>query len=341
MSAASRKKHSNTHKGFQAGDDQLEVSSLIAGASNGRDIEQKGLDLQRSIETSLAASNVTDFEVIDDTAPQQANISIVLDEHGQPPKQPKSVLTVSGGGRIAQAIADSFDTNQERAELDLTSNPPHGYVPSHIDESAGTPVATEETRSNKYVGQDIRAYVVRIGSKLEGELADTIVAMIELHAERINGLRTGFTVGQYTNTQRRAMMTGSEARINLQELQGRPFDRALHAWADRYNDYQAASERKMPASHQKLEVDDVTIDVLFIEPDSTGTLVHSAWLGSYLYVSSYSGLESYKVEAGDSHCSQGIRFDLSGEYKRNVLVDKQAQDKLDSLSTAPWVEQEA
>jgi hypothetical protein len=340
MSAASRKKHSSAHKGFGAGGDQLEVDALIAGAGNGRDIEQRGLDLQRSIEQSLAASNVESFEVIDDEAPQQANISIVLDEDGQPPKQPESVLTVSGG-RIAQAILAPIDPNQERAELDLTSNPPHGYVPSHLNEPEGTLVATEEIRSNKYVGQDIRAYVVRTGSKLSGDLGNTIVSMIELQAERINGLRTGFSVGQHSQTQRRAHMTESEARLFLQEQQGRPFDRALHAWADRFNDYQVASERKMPASHTKLELDDVTIDVLFIEPDATGKLVHSAWLGSYLYVSAYSGLESYKVEAGDSHGTQGISFDLSGEYKRNVLVDQQAQDKLDSLSIAPWVEQEA
>lgn len=40
MSAGSRKKHSSAHKGYQGGD-HLEVERLLAGAGNGRDIEQR------------------------------------------------------------------------------------------------------------------------------------------------------------------------------------------------------------------------------------------------------------------------------------------------------------
>lgn len=310
MSAASRKKHSSAHKGFGAGGDQLEVDALIAGAGNGRDIEKKGLDLQRSIETSLAASNVTEFEVADDAPPQQANISIVLDEQGQPPKQPESVLTVSGPARTIQP--------------------------------EGKSVPVEETRKSEYVGQDVRAYVIRVGNKIETTLGRMIIAMIELHPERIKGLRTGFSVSQITNTQTRARPAESEASFHLHDQADRPFDRALHAWADRYNDYQLDLEKKMPASRNtKIELDDVTIDVLFIEPDASGKLVNVAWLGTLLYPVSYSGLDSYKVEAGDHHGTQGIRFDLGGKYVRGALVDKQAQDKLDSLSIAPWADQEA
>jgi hypothetical protein len=337
MSAASRKKHSNAHKGFQAGDDQLEVSSLIAGAGNGRDVEQrlgrtidavtnlptneeglvnaddlvkagdelnralkeisdstpntekKGLDLQRSIETSLAASNVTDFEVTGD--------------------EPTTELTVTdGAGVIAKPAFE-----------------PEGVIET-------------EWRKVLYVGKNLIAIMVRgVRDDLFGEgYSAELKRVVEVEPYAITGLTTGFKLADYSKTQKRMTMKESQACISLLERHGRWIDKLLHRWAVRYNDYliDAESAAGNRAYKPKITEDDVTIDVLFIEPDHSGTKVLTAWKGTNLLPSNYTGLESFLHTDGRRSDDEPVKFDLAGNYARSEKIDEEAQAALDAVFEA-------
>lgn len=322
MSAGSRKKHNSAHKSFGAGSsDHLEVAALIAGADAPAVFGENTKD---------ATYFPRQIGVEETPSLPQAEQAPSLDQLAN-----AAGVEVSPTGRVARAFLspEALDAaiKAPKPELDLNYAGPPGYVPDHVSAPHG----------GQYVSEDVQACIVRVGSKLEGELGNLIVAIIELHAEHISGLRTGFTVSQYTTTQVRALPTESRAAIHLTEKYGRPVDRTMHSWADRYNDYQVDNEKKKPASEPKIQLEDVTIDVLFIEPDPTGTLVNTAWLGRNLYPAYYSGIDSSKMEPGLNHSTHGIHFDLAGQYSRNKSVDTQAQTKLDALKNAPWAEQEA
>lgn len=299
MSAGSRKKHSNAHKGFQGGSDHLEVEALLAGAGNGRDVEEKLGDAVR------------------------INEDLKLKPEDVVSNGAESLTGVGNEGPVAAGNADV--SNEARIDGAEDS----AVVVTAADEKGGAEVVEEE--NNDYVSRDIRAVVVRSGNKFDKQLTDHIVDIIENQAKDVSGLVTGFSVGRITNTQTRTIARESQASFWVREQKGRVIDRTIHRLGDLYNDYQIDSERKLPASATKMAIEDVTIDVVFFETNPEGDTVIAAWHGMDLYVTEYSGLESKRHRRAHYHDTQTMNIVLAGRYVRNASTDKFAQSVLDKL----------
>jgi hypothetical protein len=302
MSAASRKKHSNAHKGFQAGDDQLEVSSLIAGAGNGRDVEQR---LGQAIDAATKLpTNEEGLVNADDL--------------------------VKAGNELNAALKEISDSTPA---TEVTTTDGTGVVAKPAFEPEG--MLETDLRKILYVGKNVIAIVVRgVRDDLFGEDYNAeLKRVIEVEPYAISGLTTGFKLADYSKTQKRMAMKESEATISLLERHERWVDKLMHRWAARYNDYllDAESAAGNRAYKAKITEEDVTIDVFFIEPDRTGTQVLAAWKGTNLFPTDYTGLESFHHHDKWRGDEQPVKFTLSGNYTRSEKVDADAQAVFDAV----------
>jgi hypothetical protein len=355
MSAGSRKKHSSNHKQFQGNADQLEVSSLIAGAGNGRDVKER---LDKAIEgVENLPTNEQGLVNADDLVKAGNELNAALKEVSTPSPPNDGVMggvpgignegPVSAGNadtpnneegnnmsRIGDAIMkDGLPPRDTKVELDLSrSSATPGYAPD-----------LERWLTNQPFYQPNLIAVVTRGVKEElfhPQFMPTIKSMIELQALSITGLKTGFTVlgGE-------VCLHESEAIFQMQERYGRVIDRTLHLWGQRYQDYltQQTAKATMTASQKKkaMTLDDVTIDVVFFEIDKTHTAIARAWLGTNLHVGRYPGIQSQRdLTAGQREVF--VEFSLEGKYTHNEhaeAVAKAELDKLGTLAENPYVAQ--
>jgi hypothetical protein len=302
MSAGSRKKHSNNHKQYQDGNqDHLEVSSLLAGAGNGRDVEAR-LGGAAKLAESIDNPPPPEDDIMGGV-PGIGNEGPVTAGNADTEKQPETQP-----GRIAEA----FSTSEVGAEGD------GGHITNNV-----------------YQGRNIIAVLVRgtRESLFEPNFNESLKALVELHPIKIKGLRTGFKIGELSKTQTRVMATASVADFTWLERQDRVIDTTMHHWGDRYNDYlldeeQARDNRSYKA---KISLQDVTIDVVFFETDATHTRVLAAWKGMNLRPVHYTGLLSARDVGGYPFGNQCVTATLDGTYVRNPAVLAEAQALLDGV----------
>lgn len=254
---------------------------------------------------------------------------------GSRKKHNNSHKTFNGGSSADHGEIERLLASETRTAADHTHVGDKQSDTTTAPQSDATEVYGVEVHGTEYKRRNIIAVVVR-GVK-ESLFADgfngTLKVLLEQYSERITGLRTGFAVGDYSSTQKRMLALLSEAHFELTELEGRVVDNTLHKWADVYNSFIVEQEglAKKPASYEpKFKEEDVTIDVLFIEPDSSLKKVSAAWFGKNLFPSRYSGIDSSREPFAESDRTS-VAFDLSGKYSRSEQVNEQAQAVLDGL----------
>lgn len=256
---------------------------------------------------------------------------------GSRKKHNNSHKTFNGGSSADHGEIERLLASETRSAADHTHVGDKQSDTTTAPQSDATEVYGVEVHGTEYKRRNIIAVVVR-GVK-ESLFADgfngTLKVLLEQYPDRITGLRTGFEAGNYSSTQKRIQAFPSEARFELAELEGRVVDDTLHKWADVYNDYATEQEglAKKPANYGvKIKEEDVTIDVLFIEPDSSLKKVSAAWLGKNLFPSRYSGIDSNRELFAEVDRTRTIvTFDLAGKYSRSEQVNEQAQAVLDNL----------
>jgi hypothetical protein len=128
-----------------------------------------------------------------------------------------------------------------------------------------------------YCPRNLLAFVIRNGIPEavadETIVADTVRCLLELHAQEISGLNTGFS---------HASPREKQVKFKFIEKYGRPIDSFLTWW---YDKYQTAWNRGDVG-------DDGTLDVMFLEPDPTHTKVTHAIYMYRMRPIEYSGIES-------------------------------------------------
>lgn len=341
MSAGSRKKHSNAHKGFQGGSDHLEVQSLLAGAGNGRDVEQR-----------LGGGKSAPEEVID-----PAVLAALEKQAAQPSGDPDSgqeALSIGNEGPVSAGNADTPNNSEQeeknmsrlsqaflspetldaalkapRPELDMQSSGPIGYIPA--DRVGYVP-------NMPHQGRNLIAIVTR-GVKADlfsPTFSDIVKHMFELAPQSITGLTTGFRKLDRGESLEDLV---SEPVIGVVERKGRVFDKVLTEWARRYNDYLLDKKKQVPASQRALAIQesDVTIGLFFIEPDDTGTKVLAAWEGTNVYPSYYPGIGSMRNLHGRID-EYNLTVGLGGQFRRGESVLAAAQKELDKLVAQQRIE---
>jgi hypothetical protein len=365
MSAGSRKKHNNSHKQYQGGNqDHLEVEALLAGAGNGRDVEERlsaGVKAAEALESATrehlktAIDGVTNLPTNeqgmvngDDLAKAGSELNEALkDVAGRPEAGPKPPAEgvfwtrrdspedgVMGGvnaqegtnvGRIADSILKSEDvvfSNKLAPALDLEAGSGPGYAPE---------IDPKQTGPARYKGKNLIAIVVRSvkESLFPQAFGEQLRNIIELRPITITGLRTGFT-----KTAGTLRAEDSSATFGMPELYGRPIDHLMHKWMEVYNKCPSIDQRERMGVVEKqraIQHEDVTIDVMFIEPDETGMKVVTAWLGTNLYPDYYSGIDSFRDIRRGERDDVKIVFRLEGKYTRGEHVDAQAQTLLNGI----------
>jgi hypothetical protein len=336
MSAGSRKKHSNAHKGYQAGADQLEVSALIAGAGNGRDVEQR---LGRAIEgvTNLPTNEeglVNADDLVKAGNELNASLKEIATLGNEGPVTAGNADTTQEGknmSRLADAILKPEELDAAlkapRAELDLTAGGPIGYLPPHALVVPNKP----------HKGRNVITIVTRgVKSELFSTgFNDVVKHMLELAPHSISGLMTGF----YLSADGMLEDNGASPELTVLERHGRPFDRALTEWSRRYNDYMRDKKKSVPASQRvsKLQEEDVTVDLFFIEPDESGKHALAAWQGTNVRPACYHGLESIR-NLNASIREHNLSITLGGVFRRSEGVLEAAQKEFDKLTAALAVE---
>lgn len=309
MSAGSRNKHSRAHKGFQAGSDQLEVSSLIAGAGNGRDVEERlGAGFPKAEE-----------------APSLEQLAQAAAQPTGDTSQQEEALGVGNEGPVTAGNADT-----PAQQVDQWSG--------RLAQAILSPEALDAVVPNKYQrGRHVITIVSRdVKSDLfSQDFAKTVKHLLEIAPESITGLSTGF----YEAPGGHLMDNTVSPVINVTERHGRVFDNALTEWARRYNDYRSNKNKSVPVSQRAamIQEEDVTINLFFIEPDETGTKVMAAWSGRNVYPASYPGIESLRNIHGtirEHHMSIG----LGGSFTRSEAVTEAAQKAFDELLARTAIE---
>jgi hypothetical protein len=322
MSAGSRKKHSSAHKGYQAGSDQLEVSALIAGAGNGRDVEEKlGGAVRISEKSDIAPEDIVPNGAQEFTGVGNEGPTTAGNADTAPP------VVEQRPGRLARAILspEAFDEalKAPKVELDLAAGGPIGYVPPH---ALLVPNALHK-------GRNIITIVTRsVKAELfSADFSDIIKHMFELAPHVINGLTTGF----YEVLDGHLEDNSSTPVIEVTEREGRVFDRALTEWAMRINDWRRNQKKQVPASQRAtlIQEEDVTIDLFFIEPDSTGKKVLAAWHGKNVRPISYPGISSMRNIHG-SISEHTLQIGLGGQFRRGEAALEAAQLEFDKLAAS-------
>jgi hypothetical protein len=311
MSAGSRKKHNNSHKQYQGGNqDHLEVEALLAGAGNGRDVEERlSAGVKAGSELNEALKEVFNM--------QPPNDGVVGSNNTQ---------EGMNMGRIAAAILKPGDleaaAKDDRPDLCLE----HGGIPGYAPE-----IDPKQTGLARYKGKNLIAIVVRSvkESLFPQAFGEQLRNIIELRPITITGLRTGFT-----KTAGTLRAEDSSATFGMPELYGRPIDHLMHKWMEVYNKCPSIDQRERMGVVEKqraIQHEDVTIDVMFIEPDETGMKVVTAWLGTNLYPNYYSGIDSFRDIRRGERDDVKIVFRLEGKYTRGEHVDAQAQTLLNGI----------
>jgi hypothetical protein len=346
MSAGSRKKHSNGHKQYQGGtQDHLEVESLLAGAGNGRDIEERlnaglkateVLDLSAEQRLDKAIDGATNLPTneqgqvnADDLVKAGNELNAALKEVARRPE--------AGPAPAAEGVAW---VKKDAPEDGVMGGVPGFGIGNEGPVTAGNADTEKQpeglTPRKVYEGRNIVAVVVRgvrdalFTAKFNAELKD----LIEFQSFRIKGLRTGFKVGDISKTQVRVIQADSQVQLSWLEREGRHIDTLMHQWGDRYNDYLLDAEQAKDnrAYKAKIAQEDVTIDVVFFEPDPQHRTVLAAWKGVNLYPALYLGLDSMRDTNGCAYGDQAVSAHFAGTYVRGSNVMEEAQKLLDGIA---------
>lgn len=142
------------------------------------------------------------------------------------------------------------------------------------------------TNSQPYVPRNLIAIITRnitpFGEK--GAIFSQMVkAIFETHAISIRGLWTGFSVdGTFA----------PDPEFRTVERYGRPIDETLMYWQYLHDMFVNKPFRQLSDEDNKVTKDNVTIDILFVEPDPTFTVAVNAWHGFEMYPDAYDGIES-------------------------------------------------
>ena len=334
MSAGSRKKHNNSHKQYQGGSqDHLEVESLLAGAGNGRDVEERlsaGVKAAEALDPAVrerldkAVEGVTNLPTneqgmvnADDLVKAGSELNESLKQIANPAPPEDGIMGgVPGIGNEGPVTAGNVDT-PARDYTNIWEAAPKRYL---VD--------------MPYRGENVVAFVLRTPkAELFGEdFGPTLKEMLELHPYEIVGLKSGFKIGEFTKTQQRTQYAPSMVTVAVVERQGRVIDSLMIRWAERYNDYllDAEQARDNRSYKAKIQAEDVTVDVMFVELDESNKNVLMAWKGTNLYPSRYSGIDSARRVHERGH--ECVYFDLSGNYQRGVGVNNEAQELVGKLA---------
>ncbi|BDD79777.1 hypothetical protein [Burkholderia phage FLC9] len=368
MSAASKKKHSNAHKGFQAGADQLEVSALIAGAGNGRDVEERLGGGRRLTEREdikpedMVFGGAPGYTGEDNGGDVQERLGAAIDgvtnlptnEAGEVSAEDivkagnelnATLKEISGStpgiGNEGPVTAGNADTPAPKVEQRLGRLARAILTPDDLKAPRPELDLSQPSATPGYVpplvpnalhkGRNVITIVTR-GVKPElfsTNFNEIVKHLLELAPESISGLSTGF----YESADGVLEDNQVSPLINATEREGRPYDRILTEWARRFNDYRRDSKKSVPASQKVtlLKEEDVTINLFFIEPDETGTKVLAAWQGTNVRPSSYHGIESIRNIHG-SISQHTLTIGLEGNFKRGDAVLEAAQKAFDALN---------
>jgi hypothetical protein len=147
-----------------------------------------------------------------------------------------------------------------------------------------TPDLSEWISNQEYVGRNLIAVVTRnVATDQEDDehFGIALKTILEVHPVSIDGFWTGFAShGIYT----------PDAHFRVIEKYGRPVDRFLMKWRYLYDCYKNLIYRGPDREQPTLE--EATIDMMFIEPDPTHTVVAAAWEGFEMYPLEYKGIQS-------------------------------------------------
>ena len=181
-----------------------------------------------------------------------------------------------------------------------------------IDPAKGHQPDLETWVTNQaYVPRNLIAVVTRKITPFrddEQSFSECVRAILELHPISIKGFWTGFSeMGPYE----------PEPTIRVAEKYGRPVDRMLMYWRAQHELYAHGSFRVTGDTETRLTKENVTVDVMFIEPDPTHTAVVNAWHGIELYPATYDGLESKRDLMGLPGPLSGLPSAFKGFRMRN------------------------
>lgn len=173
---------------------------------------------------------------------------------------------------------------------------------------------------------------------------DTTRAMLELYADQITGLANGFSIENGYDLSRKLHWHPSKIKYTVAEKYDKPFDAHMRWWMQDLV-MKAFINQDDPLSVQhngpSLDIEDVSVDVLFIEPDPTHTAVVEAWFAKDMHPVWYSGIEGFRsIAAVYNRAKIEVRFDAKVQYGRDCTkagdaIMAFAAEELKRISAAP------